>query len=155
MKLDAGRGVCGLMLSIVGYFTPIGPLLLCILVFIAIDFVTGCWASYRRSKRQHREWYFSSYAAWRTVEKLLFSLGTVMLAFVLSRHVIGFIPKSELLPNLCTGFICGVEFWSFLENAGDISEAKIFRIIKRYTINKVHEFDEDVTKAIDEDKNRQ
>ena len=34
-------------------------------------------------------------------------------------------------------FICGIEFWSFLENAGDLSEAAIFKKIKKFTISKV------------------
>ena len=33
---------------------------------------------------------------------------------------------------LFTGFACGVEFWSFLENAAQLSDAPLFRWLKRY-----------------------
>ena len=34
--------------------------------------------------------------------------------------------------RLFTGFACGVEFWSFLENAAQLSDAPLFRWLKRY-----------------------
>ena len=36
------------------------------------------------------------------------------------------------LANLFTGFVCGVELWSYLENAAEISEHPLFRKLKKY-----------------------
>ena len=41
------------------------------------------------------------------------------------------------LAKLFTGFTCGVEFWSFLENAAQLSEAPLFRWLRRYAKRRV------------------
>ena len=53
------------------------------------------------------------------------------------------------LANFFTAFCCGVEFWSFLENAAEISEHPIFRWLKKFMKHKVEnelgeKFDENV-----------
>ena len=151
-KSDSGRLGSGILLSVLHYTHPIATLLLCVVIFIGVDFLTGCWAGLSRARRSGRRWFFSSHVAWRTIEKLFFSLGVILLSFILTRHVIGFIPHSNLLPNICTAFICGVEFWSFLENAADISEARVFVLLRRFTINKAHAVDRELAEVLDREK---
>jgi hypothetical protein len=41
------------------------------------------------------------------------------------------------LTNLLTGFICGVEMWSFLENACRISDAPLLRHLRGLVRHKL------------------
>ena len=59
--------------------------------------------------------------------------------------------RSLHLTNAFCGFVCAVEFWSFLENAACISNHPLFRWLKKYMGKKVKEScdidPEDVDKA--------
>lgn len=126
-------GVCA---SIWGAFAPIQDMLIGVFIFIAIDFVVGCIASYKRSKRRKIKWYFESTKAWNTIYKLAFSLIAVSLSYYLDYKIFDFVDLK--LPNIVAGFICGTEFWSFLENAGDISEHPVFKAIRKLTKRKIN-----------------
>ena len=39
--------------------------------------------------------------------------------------------------RLFTGFTCGVELWSFLENASQLSDAPLFRWLRRYVRRRI------------------
>ena len=39
--------------------------------------------------------------------------------------------------KLLTGVTCGVELWSFLENAAQLSDAPLFRWLRRYVKRRV------------------
>jgi hypothetical protein len=41
------------------------------------------------------------------------------------------------LANLFTGFVCGVELWSFVENAATISQSKLFKWLSRWIKSKL------------------
>ncbi len=114
---------------------PVNGLIICALTFIAIDFATGIWAGYRRARRAGLDWTFSSRRAWDTLTKLVFVMAGIALAHLLDTVVITFVQLN--LAKLFTGFVCGVEFWSYLENAADISGHPLFRAIKRLLKSKV------------------
>jgi phage-related holin len=123
--------------SILSFFTPIKPLIICLVVFIGIDFVTGIWASHKRSKRKGESWAFESDKMWKTVQKLVFAIGGIVLAWMLGTVIL---PQWDLrLHNLFAGFVCGVEFWSYLENAAEISEHPMFRWVRKYLKKEVEE----------------
>jgi phage-related holin len=100
-------------------------LVLCAVAFVAIDFVTGVAASRRKARRGGEEWRFSSRRAWDTVLKLVFVMAGIVLAGMLDSVVITFVELH--LARIFTGFVCGVEFWSYLENASEISGQPLFR----------------------------
>ncbi len=127
--------VSGLLLSACALFAPLSPLVWCVVTFIAIDFITGVAASYARAQREAKEWYFRSYYAWRTVYKLGFTIIAIGMAWVLQECVMTFVELN--LARLLTGFVCGVEMWSFLENAAQISDAPLFRWLQKYVYRKV------------------
>ena len=54
----------------------------------------------------------------------------IVMAWAVDRHVLDFMDLHAA--RLFTGFACGVEFWSFLENAAQLSDAPLFRWLKRY-----------------------
>jgi hypothetical protein len=41
------------------------------------------------------------------------------------------------LANLFTGFVCGVELWSFVENGSTISQSKLFEWLSRWIKSKL------------------
>jgi phage-related holin len=125
----------GAATAVAALLAPIQGLVLCALVFVAIDFATGVWASRCRARRAGVAWSFSSRRAWTTTLKLVFVMAGIMLAWLLDSVVLTFVELH--LAKLFTGFVCGVEFWSYLENAADISGQPLFRAIKRLLKRKV------------------
>ena len=115
------RLVSGAAAGIAALFAPIGPLVACAVVFIGIDFLSGVAASRAAARREGRAWYFESREAWRTVLKL----GLTITAIAMN------------VARLFTGFTCGVELWSFLENASQLSDAPLFRWLRRYVRRRI------------------
>ncbi len=120
-----------LLASLAALLTPVQPLIYCAVTFIFVDFVTGVWADRKRTKSLRLPWYFESKKAWRTILKLIFTLGGIILAWLIDAWILHFLTLR--LANLFTGFVCGVEFWSYLENAAVISENPLFRRFRRRT----------------------
>ena len=124
------RCVSGLAAGAAALFAPIGPMAATTAAFIGIDFLTGVAAD-----REGRAWYFESCKAWRTVLKLALALTAIAMAWLIDRCVLGFTRLDTA--RLFAGFICGVEMWSFLENAAQLSDAPLFRRLRRYARRRI------------------
>ena len=129
------RAINALMMSFVALFSPIQPVVTCALAFIAIDFVTGVLASRCEAKRKGERWYFSSREAWRTIRKAGFVLLTIGMCWLVESCILSFLTLN--LTRIVAGAICGVEMWSFLENASVLSDAKLFAWLRTYVKRKV------------------
>ena len=129
------RFISGIVAGIAALFAPVSPLVVTVLVFIGADFVSGVLADRTAARREAREWYFESCKAWRTVVKTALVITAIVMAWLLDRFVLDFMELN--LARLFTGFTCGVEFWSFLENAAQLSEAPLFRWLRRYAKRRV------------------
>jgi phage-related holin len=129
------RAINALMMSFVALFSPIQPVVTCALAFIAIDFVTGVLASRCEAKRKGERWYFSSHEAWRTIRKAGFVLLTIGMCWLVESCILNFVTLN--ITRIVAGAICGVEMWSFLENATVLSDAKIFDWLRKYVKRKV------------------
>lgn len=127
--------VSGLVAGIAALFAPIQPLVVTTMLFIAVDFLSGILADRATARREGRHWYFESCKAWRTVMKAGLAITTIAMAWMLDRCVLDFMQLN--LAKLFTGFTCGVELWSFLENAAQLSEAPLFRWLRRYAKRRV------------------
>lgn len=125
----------GAILGLAALFAPIKPLVLCALSFILIDFVTGVVASRCEAKQRGEQWYFSSHEAWRTIRKAGFVLLTISMSWLIEWCILDFMTLN--LTRILTGAICGVEMWSFLENASVLSDAKLFEWLRNYVKRKV------------------
>ncbi len=136
--------VWGIVSSAAALFIPIRGLIVCAAIFIAIDFVTGVMAGRCRARRAGKPWGFESRRAWDTVIKLFFVLAGIVLAWLIDSLILDFMQLR--LARLFTGFVCGVEFWSYLENAAEISNHPLFRSLKRFMKQQLDE-------AIDSKKN--
>ena len=129
------RLVSGAAAGIAALFAPIGPLVGCAVVFIGIDFLSGVAASRAAARREGRAWYFESHEAWRTVLKLGLTITAIAMAWLIDSCVLDFMDLN--VARLFTGFTCGVELWSFLENASQLSDAPLFRWLRRYVRRRI------------------
>lgn len=129
------RSVSGAAAALAGLFAPTLPLLSCAGLFIAVDFLTGAAASRAEARRRSTEWWFESAEAWRTVQKAVLVAAGIVMAWTIDRCILDFLDLHAA--KLFTGFVCGVEFWSFLENASQLSDAPLFRWLKRYVHRRI------------------
>lgn len=106
------------------------PLFVTVTVFELVDFITGVIKSAVVAKRSKQRFGFESVKAWRTIYKFVFILIGIVLAEMLDQTISN---ESRLrFANYFTAFCCGVEFWSFLENAAVISDHPIFRWLRKF-----------------------
>ena len=124
-----------MLLGLTALFAPIKPAVLCALTFVCIDFVTGVLASRCEAKRRGEKWYFSSHEAWRTIRKAGFVLLTIAMSWLIEYCILDFITLN--ITRIVAGAICGVEMWSFLENASVLSDTKLFEWLRTYVKRKV------------------
>ena len=112
------------------------PLFIMVTIFELVDFITGVIKSAVVAKRTKQKFAFESIKAWRTIYKYVFILIGIVLAEMLD-HAIA--DTRLRLANYFTAFCCGVEFWSFLENAAVISDHPIFRWLRKFMKFKVED----------------
>ncbi|WP_300749216.1 phage holin family protein [uncultured Alistipes sp.] len=125
----------GMPAALAGWFAPVVPLVSCAFCFIAADFITGVAASRAEARMAGRRWWFESAEAWRTVRKLALVTTGIVMTWMLDRFILDFMELHAA--KLFTGFACGVEFWSFLENAATLSDAPFFRWMKRFVHHRI------------------
>lgn len=134
-----------MILGFAALFAPIQPVIMCALAFIFIDFLTGVLASRTEAKKRGERWYFSSREAWRTIRKAGFVLLTIAMSWLIECCILSFVTLN--LTRIVAGAICGVEMWSFLENASVLSDAQLFEWLRNYVRRKVEkeigEYDKD------------
>lgn len=114
----------GIIAGVMSFFAPVEPLLMVAMAFVFVDFLTGVLAD-RHAKRASGEvWRFESHKAWRTITKLSFVMAGIMLAWMMDSLLMPIV--NLRLANIFAGFVCGVEFWSYLENATTITGEERF-----------------------------
>ncbi|MDE6858272.1 MAG: phage holin family protein [Alistipes sp.] len=124
------RFFSGAAAAAASFFAPIGETVLCAVAFVAVDFVTGVAADRCRARRRGEEWMFRSRLAWRTVLKAGFLAAAIAMAWVIDACVLDFMGLHTA--RMLAGFACGVELWSMLENASEISSSPLFGSMRRY-----------------------
>ena len=127
--------VSGIVAALIALLCPITPLIITATFFVAIDFLTGILASYVAAKNSGQKWRLESRKAWRTVYKLCFVVTGIVMTWLVDSYVLDFMELN--LANLFTGFVCGVELWSFVENAATISQSKLFKWLSRWIKSKL------------------
>lgn len=127
--------VSGAALAIVGALCPITPLITSAVAFITIDFLTGIIASRAEAKREGVPWRLESRKAWRTVAKAGFVAVAIVMMWIIDSTLLGFMHLH--LTNIFTGFVCGVELWSFIENAARISGSSLFEWLGRWFKHRI------------------
>lgn len=115
------------------------PLFIAVTVFEFVDFVTGVLKSAVVAKRTKQKFAFESIKAWRTIYKYVFILIGIVLADMLAQVLAEQTDGRLRFANYFTAFCCGVEFWSFLENAAVISDHPLFRWLRKFMKFKVED----------------
>lgn len=133
--------ISAVIASLCGLLCPIAPLVTTAILFVVVDFVTGIIASCVVARREGRPWWFESRKAWRTVAKAGFVAIAIVMMWIIDHCLLEFMHLN--LANLFTGFVCGVELWSFLENAQTISGSSLFEWMGRWVRRRVGEEVED------------
>ena len=129
------RFFSGMVSGLASLFAPAAPTIACALVFVTADFISGVAADRARARRNGTKWYFESREAWRTLFKAGFLVISIAMCWLLEVCVLDFVNLN--LTKLFTGFACGVELWSFLENASQLSDAPLFEWMKRYVRRRI------------------
>lgn len=127
--------ISAVVLSLCGLLCPIAPLIAATTLFMVIDFITGILASRVVARREGQMWWFESRKAWRTVAKAGFVAVAIVMMWIIDHHLLQFMQLN--LANLFAGFVCGVELWSFLENAATISRSPLFDWLGRWVKRRV------------------
>lgn len=125
----------GCVAALMALFAPVVPLVWCVVGFISFDFLTGVLASRADARREGAEWYFTSSEAWHTAQKLGFTIIALCMAYLIDTQMLDFMHLN--LTKLFAGFVCGVEMWSFLENACRISDSSLLNYLRRWVGGKV------------------
>ena len=115
------------------------PLFIAVTVFEAVDFITGVLKSAVIAKRTKQKFAFESVKAWRTIYKYVFILIGIVLADMLAQVLAKDGAERLRFANYFTAFCCGVEFWSFFENAAVISDHPLFRWLRKFMKFKVED----------------
>lgn len=138
MTLYPAKILAGILAGFLSVFVDnILPLFLMVTVFEFVDFVTGVIKSAVIAKRTKQRFAFESVKAWRTIYKFVFILVGIVLAEMLDKTIA--VETRLRFANYFTAFCCGVEFWSFLENAAVISDHPLFRWLRRFMKFKVED----------------
>ena len=127
--------ISGCLAALVALFAPIAPLICCTLLFIGVDFVTGVMADRRTALREGRVWFFESRRAWHTVTKAALAIIALAMAWIIESCILDFMHLH--IACLFAGFTCGVELWSFLENASQLSDAPLFRWLRQFVHRRI------------------
>ncbi|MDO5341331.1 MAG: phage holin family protein [Bacteroidia bacterium] len=131
------KTLAGIVSGLLSYLTRnIMPLVACVLLFEIIDFITGVWKSKILARRRGEKFAFESVKAWRTIYKTVFILAGIIMSELLDVVIS---ERDLRLANFFTAFCCGVEFWSFLENAAVISDHPLFRWLGKFMRVKVED----------------
>lgn len=138
MTLYPAKILAGILAGFLSVFVDnILPLFITVIIFELVDFVTGVIKSAVIAKRTKQRFAFESVKAWRTIYKFVFILIGIVLAEMLDKTIA--VETRLRFANYFTAFCCGVEFWSFLENAAVISDHPLFRWLRQFMKFKVED----------------
>jgi len=117
--------------AIMGFLEPLWVMLLWFLIFIAVDFVTGIYASLVEGKL------ITSNKMQKTVVKFVMYATAVFLLHGIDAYMITF-TKLYLARIGCT-LICGIELYSIFENCYRVTGNVVFKILTQFTLKKIEE----------------
>jgi hypothetical protein len=109
-----------LLLAGLAYFAEIKNLFVAVLIFMALDWVTGVYASFKH--RTKGECWFTSSKMRRTVEKFVFYMMAIGVSFIFRVEFIESIPLGKIV----AGYIAITEIKSIFENISKIMGVQLF-----------------------------
>lgn len=121
IKTYTDNWIVKLGLSVLTLLSPISYLLHAILVFVLIDLISGCYASYKNGEK------ITSNKLRNTVTKMIVYLTSIMMCFYFQKL---FIPEIEVA-KIMTGFLITTEIFSTFENFTRITKVNFVEIFKQ------------------------
>jgi len=138
LLISKSSWIAQLFVLIIAYFTPIREIVHVMLIFLAIDTISGVWASLKTKEK------LESRKLSKTVFKFLWYTVAVMLAWMMETT---FSLGWANLASITGGFICFVELKSIFENITRITDEPIFmkilKIFKRKGVETIREINEE------------
>jgi len=125
----------------VAYFTPIAEMVHVMLIFLALDTISGIWASLKEGGK------LESNKLRKTVLKFMWYTIAVMSAWMMEHT---FKLSWTSIASLTAGFICFVELKSIFENVTRITNEPIFKRILKLLKKKSTETITEITDPDDE-----
>lgn len=118
----------GLLMGAVGYFAPVNNIVAVVAVAVAVDFLSGIWASYVQGKG------IKSKRMTKTIYKIALYICIVYLFFAIDKEM-----QMIELHRFVAWVIVGFEMYSILENATKITNHRIFRVLRKLMEDKLEE----------------
>lgn len=118
-----------LIVSSLGFFEPLGVLMLWFLIFVACDMATGITASIKERK------IITSHGLQRTVVKFLMYSMTIVLLHAIDSYML--IVANLGLAKIGATIICGIELYSILENCYRITGNTVFKALTQFTLKGI------------------
>lgn len=120
----------------IAYFAPIAEVVHVMLIFLAVDTISGIWASLKEGQK------IESHKLRKTVMKFLWYTIAVMLAYMMEET---FHLGWSRMANITAGFICFVELKSIFENITRITNEPVFKRILNLLKRKSSETISEIT----------
>ena len=117
----------GVFVAAIGYFLPVREMVHLVIIAITIDLIFGIIAARKREEG------IKSRKLWRTMYKMIISVIVIALAYSMDKEIGMQLQIHRFIAWVITGF----EIWSILESAGQITNHKLFRILKSFMEDKV------------------
>lgn len=127
--LDINKIWAYLTATIIGFFEPIGVLILWMLIFIIADMITGVYASFVKGIL------ITSHKLQRTVIKFLMYGSSIALLEGLDKYLITFADLN--LARIGAIIICGIELYSVFENCYKATGNIVFKALTQFTSKKI------------------
>jgi len=119
-------GCAKLVVLLISYFAPVKDIVHVLLIFIAIDFLSGLWAARKRGEK------LESRKFRKTLTKFLWYTVALILSFMMEKT---FHLSWSNLSGIVGGFICFIELKSIFENithiTGEPVFLKVFHLIRK------------------------
>lgn len=129
--LDIHRIWSYLIASILGFFEPIGVLILWSLIFILADMATGIYASFCKGEL------ITSHKMQRTITKFIMYSSSIILLQGLDVYMITFADLN--LARIGATIICSIELYSIFENCYKATGNIVFKTLTQFVRTKTKE----------------
>ncbi len=115
-----------ILVIIIAYFAPIATMIHCVLIFIAIDFLTGVYASRKLGQK------IVSHRLRNTIEKFVFYTSAIILGHMFMKEMANWTNLDQLI----AGFIAMTELISIFENITRITGLNFMKFFRDTIISK-------------------
>jgi toxin secretion/phage lysis holin len=114
------------------YFSPIKEIVHVMIIFLAVDTISGVWAAYKSGEA------IESHKLRKTVYKLIWYTAAVMLTHMAETC---FSLQWSSMTKIVAAFICFVELKSIFENIARITDEPVFKRLSRMFKKKTDELE--------------